>query len=314
MYTLVNAHAPTNIDNKKNPIKVQTFWEELEDTIQKIPKENIIILLGDFNAQLGKERKYKNIIGQYPAHKRTNTNVIRLVELCQVFNLKIMTTHFKKHPKKMKTWKAPNQLLGEFQIDHIAISRREFKTIQNIKVQKGAKIDSDHYLVKSKIKFIPNSVKNNKKPTRRNFETNNIDADTKNIFKSKLQGETWEKMKTQIMKAAEESLPNKIKRKNIWWNDKCNEALDNRQTLWQKFKSSPTQINLERFREGRKIASYTIRNEKRLFEKLSLQQIQVHYTQHKSKDYYQSSKRHLNGYEPPSLNFRDKSGKLGTND
>lgn len=43
-YALINAHAATKSDNKKNPQKVEDFWEQLEETTRKIAKhhENLI--------------------------------------------------------------------------------------------------------------------------------------------------------------------------------------------------------------------------------------------------------------------------------
>ena len=104
MYTLINAHMPINQENKTKPEVVDKAWETLENTILNIPQNHVNILIGDFNAQLGKERKFRKTIGQFPAHKWTNKNGQRLVETCKNFNLKIMSTHFKKNPSKQKTW------------------------------------------------------------------------------------------------------------------------------------------------------------------------------------------------------------------
>lgn len=99
-YTLINCHAPINEDNKSNPEKVEKYWESLEYELSKIPIKNINILLGDFNAQIGNERKYKRTVGEYPAHKRTNKNGERLIQLCRGFNLKLMSTNFRHLPRK----------------------------------------------------------------------------------------------------------------------------------------------------------------------------------------------------------------------
>lgn len=85
---------PINSENKSNPEKVDKAWETLENTLSKIPHNNVKILMGDFNAQLGKENKYRKTIGRFPAHKWTNLNGQRLVETCKTYNLKVMSTHF----------------------------------------------------------------------------------------------------------------------------------------------------------------------------------------------------------------------------
>ena len=57
-YTLINVHMPINQENKSNPEKVNKAWEVLDNTLSKIPLNHVKILMGDFNAQLGKERKF----------------------------------------------------------------------------------------------------------------------------------------------------------------------------------------------------------------------------------------------------------------
>lgn len=76
-----------------NPEKVQTFWTLLDDTLSviKIP----IILLGNFNAQMGKERKFRNAnilftIGQIAMGKDS---------LTLVNNRNICCGHFCKQEK-----------------------------------------------------------------------------------------------------------------------------------------------------------------------------------------------------------------------
>ena len=98
-------------------------------------QRHVKTLMGDFNAQLGKEKKFRKTIGKFPAHKWTNQNGQRLLETCKTFNLNIMSTYFKKTPSKQKTWRSPNPYLGEFQIDRVAISYPNYKEILNVQVR-----------------------------------------------------------------------------------------------------------------------------------------------------------------------------------
>lgn len=63
-YTLINVHAPTNHHNKTDPESVDDVWEPLEESTNKIPQHHVDILLGDFNAQLGNDRKFRDITGR----------------------------------------------------------------------------------------------------------------------------------------------------------------------------------------------------------------------------------------------------------
>ena len=162
IYVLINVHAPTNEKNKGNKTdqgKVEKFWDTLDEKLAQIPKHYVKIFMGDLNAQLGREQTHRKIIGNYPAHKRTNHNGKRFVSLCKNHNLQIMSTHFRHLPRKQKTWRSPIHTIGEFQIDHVAISRKDSPDIMNVKVKKSINVGSDHYMSISKFNPIPANIK-----------------------------------------------------------------------------------------------------------------------------------------------------------
>lgn len=62
IYIIINVHTQINQMNKKYPDRTDTFWEEPENIFSKISNKHIIILLGDFNIQLDREKKFQNIV------------------------------------------------------------------------------------------------------------------------------------------------------------------------------------------------------------------------------------------------------------
>lgn len=64
----------------------------------EIPETDVKILLGYFNAQIGREKKYRKIVRNVPAHK----NKERLIDMCRNFNLKIMSTALEKKSSKKR--------------------------------------------------------------------------------------------------------------------------------------------------------------------------------------------------------------------
>lgn len=311
-YTLINAHAPTNDYNKKDPITAEEFWETLEETINKIPKHHVKILLGDFNAQLGKEKKYRRTTGIHTAHKKTNANGQKLINICETFNLKIMSTQFQKPKRKLQTWKSPNTALGEFQIDHVAISRTNTKELLNVKTRKGF-FESDHHLLQIKIKFQPN---------KKRFKTNKIirpDPEYLKLNKDKIIHEikqanttNWSELSKTITETMKLAQPPR-RRKHRWWNTTCDQAIEERISAWKKFSSNKTQEKWEEFLKTQKQSSKTIRKEKRNYDNSRLKEIQQDFTKNNTRNFYRTFRENITGYQPPSLCFRRHDGSLETN-
>jgi hypothetical protein len=68
---VLNAHAPTE---EKSDDSKHSFYEELEQVFDHFPKYHMKILLGDFNAKLGKEDTFKPTIGNESLHEDSNDN------------------------------------------------------------------------------------------------------------------------------------------------------------------------------------------------------------------------------------------------
>ena len=85
--TLINVHAPTN---KKNGRVKEEFYNLLEQNINQIANSDIKVMLGDFNAKVGKERLYKPTIDNENLHNETSNNRIRMIQfaISKCFNVR----------------------------------------------------------------------------------------------------------------------------------------------------------------------------------------------------------------------------------
>jgi exonuclease III len=88
---VLNVHAPT--EDKTYDVK-DNFYEELERVFDKFPIYHTIILLGDFNAKVGKEDIFKPTIGNGSLHEISNDNGVRLVNFATSKNLRVKITMF----------------------------------------------------------------------------------------------------------------------------------------------------------------------------------------------------------------------------
>ena len=81
---LVNVHAPSE---EKSEESKDSFYEELEQVFDHFPKHHMKILLGDFNAKVGREIIFKPTIGQESLQQDSNDNGVRLVNFATSKNL-----------------------------------------------------------------------------------------------------------------------------------------------------------------------------------------------------------------------------------
>ena len=73
---VVNVHAPSE---EKSDSSKDSFYEELEQVFDHLPKYDMKILLGDFNAKVGRENIFKPTVRNNSLHQDINDNGVRIV-------------------------------------------------------------------------------------------------------------------------------------------------------------------------------------------------------------------------------------------
>ena len=64
---------------EKSDDSKDSFYEELEQVFDRFPKYHMKIILGDFNAKVGRENIFKPTIGNDSLHQDSNDNGVRVV-------------------------------------------------------------------------------------------------------------------------------------------------------------------------------------------------------------------------------------------
>jgi len=127
------------------------FYEELEQVFDHFPKYHMKILLGDFNAKVGRENIFKPTIGQESLHQDSNDNGVRLVNFATSKHLVVKNTMFPHRNIHKYTWTSPDGKTHN-QIDHVLIDRRWHSSVLDMRSFRGADCDTDHYLVIAKVR------------------------------------------------------------------------------------------------------------------------------------------------------------------
>ena len=160
--SLVCAYAPTDMAGDADK---EIFYDQLEGLCERIQRNDLLILLGDFNAKIGSEESMKMVAGRFTLHNESNDNGQRLGQMAAKYNMVIKSTCFDHKKIHLGTWKCPGSSLVN-QIDHVVVGRRNASNILDVKACRGPNCDSDHFLVKAKVRHRLSNAQKGKSASR----------------------------------------------------------------------------------------------------------------------------------------------------
>lgn len=146
---VIQCYAPTNDsdDGKKDD-----FYSRLQSILEQQKEKDINILMGDFNAKIGGDNTgFEKVMGKHGLGEM-NENGERFVDTCALNNLVIGGSVFPHKRIHKATWASPDRVT-ENQIDHFCITRKFRRTLQDLRVRRGADIASDHHLLSATLKL-----------------------------------------------------------------------------------------------------------------------------------------------------------------
>ena len=235
--TMISAYAPAMSYTQEAK---ECFYEDLEQVIHHTPHTDKLILLGDFNARVGKcSESWEKVIGPHGIGK-VNTNGTLLLSLCARHELVITNTLFQQRNSVKTTWMHPRS--GHWhQIDFVITRQRHSHDVHLTRALRGTTCHSDHRLLLSKIAFsfrMPQQhrrQKNRKKFNVHKLKLDSVRSELSTVMDQKLrslepQTETekrWECLRDIFQSAAEEVLGLTKRSHQDWFdeNDTMTEAL-----------------------------------------------------------------------------------------
>jgi endonuclease/exonuclease/phosphatase family metal-dependent hydrolase len=134
----------------------EEFYEKLRETLDNIPKGDILIVMGDFNAKVG-QHSMPPMVGKHGLGTMNEAGE-KLADFCAAQELIIANTWFAQPKRRLYTWTAPGGKHRN-QIDYILISKRWRSTIKAVNTLPGADCGSDHELLVAKLQIKLKKVK-----------------------------------------------------------------------------------------------------------------------------------------------------------
>ena len=154
---LISAYAPTmqHTETTKN-----AFYQELSDILHTIRACDKTIIMGDFNARVG--RDYSTWVSVLCKHGigNANSNGNLLLSLCSEHKLRITNTQFQLPNKLKTTWRHARS--RHWHLDYIITKQSDAPDFRVTRVMRGADCWTDDRLLVARVKL------HIKKPTRKN--------------------------------------------------------------------------------------------------------------------------------------------------
>ncbi|KAK1890299.1 Craniofacial development protein 2 [Dissostichus eleginoides] len=146
MATVISAYAPTL--DAQDEVK-EAFYADLDKILSEVPKEDKLILLGDFNARVGRNHHlWRGTLGREGVGN-TNSNGILLLTKCSEHNLVITNTLFRQKTKFKTSWMHPRSKLWHL-IDYVIVRSKDRRDVLHTRAMTSADdCWTDHRLIRS---------------------------------------------------------------------------------------------------------------------------------------------------------------------
>ena len=321
--SIVQVYSPTELADEDTK---DSFYELLSATLNKLPRGDIQILMGDLNAKVGSDNTNRETIMGKHGTGTANDNGERFAELCTSHDLVIGGTIFNHKNIHKLTWYS-NDGVTVNQIDHISISRKWRQSLLDVRVYRGAEVHTDHKLLVGTIKIKLAAL-------RPRFENNTRKVDPSklplkvNAFKAELQRQLgdsrpsepeqrWNHLKASYTSASEKIIPLVPERRKCYISDATWNLIEQRKCANLALNAATSQNErLEALRIYNSIerrVKTSVRNDRRVWLNSLADRAQEAANHNQSRELYRLTK-HLAGKAPPlEKPIKADDGSLITN-
>uniref|UniRef100_A0A1B0DRK3 Uncharacterized protein n=1 Tax=Phlebotomus papatasi TaxID=29031 RepID=A0A1B0DRK3_PHLPP len=321
--TIFSVHAPTL--DKSDDIK-EEFYAKLEEEYDKVPKYDVKLILGDFNAKIGREESLKPAIGNHSLHENTNDNGYRLVDFATGRGAVISSTFYPHKRVHLGTWHSPDGATIN-QIDHVVCDARHCREVLDVRSYRGADVCTDHFLlrIKYRAKIVAELTKEKSHVSQWNIgalKQENI----KTAFEQEMERqliqtsfeeggcveEKWQNIKSVVTQVADKKLGKPTKKKRSEWYDfECERIVKEQNEARLKLLQRRTRQNEKEYKNKRKEAHKLLRRKKRAFQKKQIEDIETTgRNKSEMRSFYKQIKMQRGNYQPRPLTCRDVDGRI----
>ncbi|XP_070137322.1 uncharacterized protein [Drosophila bipectinata] len=321
---LICAHAPTE---EKDDATKDAFYAELDRAYGRCPSHDMKILLGDFNATVGREDIFGATVGRFSLHETTSSNGLRLIGFAAAHNMVVRSTGFRHLDIHKASWLSPDRLTRN-QIDHIVIDARHASNILDVRSCRGPNIDFDHYLVAAKIRTRLCVVKSARRSALRRLGIGKLQSQqAKNAFSTHVSwllsrapsipediSDMWALITHSLRASAEEVLGfQRPLSRNPWYDQECHDATAAKDDAYGRtLQAGATRAIVDVYRSRRRDEKRLFRRKKKEQERRDCESTESSRCRNEARNFYQRVKGLTQGFKTGTVACRDNDGNLVT--
>ena len=144
--TIIQVYAPTS---SYDDSEVDEFYRELHSLVDQTPKQDILVVQGDWNAKVGEDAQedWGEVCGPF-CNLEINDGGLKLLDFATYNNIMLANTQGNHKPSRRWTWHSPDGTHHN-QTDYILVKKRFRSGIKTARTKTlpGADVGSDHDMV-----------------------------------------------------------------------------------------------------------------------------------------------------------------------
>ncbi|WP_218939395.1 endonuclease/exonuclease/phosphatase family protein, partial [Wolbachia endosymbiont of Atemnus politus] len=242
------------------------FWAMIDDKVAEVPPEDAIIIAGDLNGHVGREKHGHSCHGGR-GFGVINTDGERILDFADAHNLVITNTVFKKQESHLKTFYSGN---AATQIDFVLVRRRDLKFVLDTKVIPYETVATQHRPLVCKIRIAPPRQKREERNGPKRIKWWQMKKQENDLIERislphiTNVDETWRITTKVITEAAQEVLGStkpgrrKIDKMPWLWTEDVKDKVRLKKKLYHEFLKDKTPTNWDIYRKARSDAKRTV--------------------------------------------------------
>ena len=277
--TIISVYAPTH---RSSQGKKDEFYADLQKSLDGVDRNDVLLLLGDFNARVGSNEKFTGMSswdGVKGCHGvgKMNESGEALLSFCALNELVIMNTTFEKKDIHKYTWQHPGSKKWHC-IDYVIMRQAQRKFCCDVTVLRSAECWTDHKLLRAQLRLRTPSTKVARVPSRKRFAVSALRSETTTArykeaireeigdWRSEATGlQKWEAIRDGLMNAAETTLGHQKRNQPDWFKENetiLRKHIDKRNLLFSKWLRTQHQSDRQRYVAQRRLVASEVKRVK----------------------------------------------------